>query len=266
VTREAYAINALRLVTPGMHDLVVSSPEDVAIVCNRRTLDHLLLKRAQQTGARFLPNFDVQYLLQRDDRVVGFRSADGREVHADYTVVADGAHSRFGPDRGPRRLIQAIMGWWDDVPFRPHQVEMIFDKAVAPYYGWLFPEGPNRVNIGICYDDPKVARNARQLFRAFLDQHYGAPPAKGPRGRQLEGASDLLCHLPRQAHFAGQNRPSNVRRSPAPADRRPLDARKAQRFTREDHMSNAVKTVSDPEFTKAFLIRKQGEQPTRLRV
>jgi hypothetical protein len=37
-----------------------------------------------------------------------------------------------------------------------------------------------------------------------------------------------------------------------------LDARKAQRFAREDHMSNAVKTVSDPEFTKAFLIRKQG--------
>jgi geranylgeranyl reductase family protein len=174
VTREAYAINALRLVTPGMHDLVVSSPADVAIVCNRRTLDHLLLKRAQQAGAKFLPNFDVRYLLQRDDRVVGFRGADGREVHADYTVVADGAHSRFGPDRGPRRLIQAIMGWWDDVPFRPHHVEMIFDGLVAPYYGWLFPEGPNRVNIGICYDDPKLARNARQLFRSFLDKHYRA--------------------------------------------------------------------------------------------
>jgi geranylgeranyl reductase family protein len=174
LTREAYAINALRLVTPGMHDLVVSSPEDMAIVCNRRTLDHLLLKRAQQTGAKFLPNFDVRYLLQRDDRVVGFRGADGREVHADYTVVADGAHSRFGPDRGPRRLIQAIMGWWDGVPFRPHHVEMIFDRLVAPYYGWLFPEGPNRVNIGICYDDPKLERNARQLFKSFLDKHYDA--------------------------------------------------------------------------------------------
>ena len=178
LTHEAYAINALRLVTPGMHDLVVSSPEDVALVCNRRTLDHLLLKRAQHAGARFLPNFDVRYLLQRDDRVVGFRSADGRAVHADYTVVADGAHSRFGPDRGPRRLIQAIMGWWDGVPFRPHHVEMIFDKLVAPYYGWLFPEGPNRVNIGICYRDPKLARNARQLFRNFLDKHYGARLSK----------------------------------------------------------------------------------------
>src|ERR1700756_4818186 len=42
VAPQAYAIKALRLVTPGMHDLVVSSPDDVALVCSRRTLDHLL--------------------------------------------------------------------------------------------------------------------------------------------------------------------------------------------------------------------------------
>jgi hypothetical protein len=36
-----------------------------------------------------------------------------------------------------------------------------------------------------------------------------------------------------------------------------LDARKAQRFAREDHMSHAVTTVSDRAFTKAFR-RKQG--------
>jgi geranylgeranyl reductase family protein len=174
VAREAYTINGLRLVTPGLHDLVLSSPQDVALVCNRRTLDHLLLKRAQQTGCQFLPNFDVCFLLQRGDRVVGFRGTDGREVRADYTVVADGAHSRFGLDRGPRHLIQAIMGWWDDVPFRPNHVEMIFDNLLAPYYGWLFPERSNRVNIGICYEDPTLARNARQLFQSFLDKHYGA--------------------------------------------------------------------------------------------
>ena len=125
-------ISGLRLITPRLHDIVVSSPEDVALVCNRRTLDHLLLKRAQQSGCRFYANFDARFLLQRGDRVVGFRGADGREVHADYTVVADGAHSRFGLERGPRQLIQAIMGWWDDVPFASNQVEMIFDSLVAP--------------------------------------------------------------------------------------------------------------------------------------
>jgi flavin-dependent dehydrogenase len=64
------------------------------------------------------------------------------------------------------------MGWWDDVPFQSHRVEIIFDQDLAPYYGWLFPEGPNRVNIGICYEDPSVEKNARQLFQTFLDRHY----------------------------------------------------------------------------------------------
>jgi flavin-dependent dehydrogenase len=112
------------------------------------------------------------------------------------TVVADGAHSRFGLDRGPQHLIQAIMGWWDDVPFRPHHVEMILDQLVAPYYGWLFPEGPNRVNIGICYDDPALAHNARRLFQDFLDKHYGAGLSKarqvgGWKGHPISYATSL---------------------------------------------------------------------------
>jgi geranylgeranyl reductase family protein len=172
VTRDSYAVSGLRLVTPRGHDVVLSSPQDVALICRRRTLDHLLLQRAQQAGARFLGNFDVSYLLQRGDHVAGFRSVDGCEVRAAYTVVADGAHSRLVPERGPRCLIQAIMGWWEGVPFEPHHVEMIFDDLVAPYYGWLFPESPGRVNIGICYEDPRLGRNARQLFQTFLDKHY----------------------------------------------------------------------------------------------
>jgi geranylgeranyl reductase family protein len=172
VARESYTISGLRLVTPRGHDVIMSSPQDVALICNRRTLDHLLLDRAQQCGARFFGNFEASHLLQRGDRVVGFRGTDGREVRAKYTVVADGAHTRLAPEREPHRLIQAIMGWWEGVPFRSHHVEMIFDALVAPYYGWLFPEGPGRVNIGICYEDKSLERNARHLFQSFLDKHY----------------------------------------------------------------------------------------------
>jgi len=172
VARASYAVSGLRLVTPRGRDVLVSSPQDVALVCSRRTLDYLLLRRALDMGAKFFGNFEASFLLQRGDHVVGFRSSDGREVRADYTVVADGAHSRFACERGPRQLIQAIMGWWEGVPFRPHHVEMIFDDLVAPLYGWLFPEGPERVNIGICYEDPHLTRNARELFQDFLTKHY----------------------------------------------------------------------------------------------
>jgi geranylgeranyl reductase family protein len=172
VSASAYWIKGLRLVTPRDRELILSGHTDGAFICNRRILDHLLLQRAESLGVQFVGDFQASYLLGRDDRVAGFRSADGREVRAKYTIVADGAHSLFGIDRGRRRLIQAVMGWWDDVAFEPHHIEMVFDRMVAPFYGWLFPEGPGRVNIGICYDDPRLEKNARQLFAAFLDKHY----------------------------------------------------------------------------------------------
>jgi flavin-dependent dehydrogenase len=89
-------------------------------------------------------------------------------------VVANGAHSKWTIDRRPRRLMQAIMGWWEGVSFEPHHVEMVFDRMVSPCYGWLFPETPARVNIGICYEDTDHSKNARALFSRFLEKHYKA--------------------------------------------------------------------------------------------
>jgi flavin-dependent dehydrogenase len=69
------------------------------------------------------------------------------------------------------------MGWWEGVPFEPHTIQMIFDKNVAPLYGWMFPETPTRVNIGICIEGEgdggeKTGRNVREVFQRFLDDHF----------------------------------------------------------------------------------------------
>ena len=187
VLSRSYQISGMRLVTPRRHELVLSGHTDVAAICCRRIFDHLLLDRAQETGSTFLPRFHASFLLQKGDQVVGVRASDGREVQADYTIVADGAHSRLTRERGSRRLIQAIMGWWEDVPFRPNHIDMVFDDLFTPLYGWLFPEGPTRVNIGICYEDPGRSHNARELFAAFLDKHYGAQLRDGRQAGTLQG-------------------------------------------------------------------------------
>jgi menaquinone-9 beta-reductase len=173
VLARSYQISGMRLVSPRRHEIVLSGHTDVAAICCRRIFDHLLLQRAQETGSTFLPNFQASFLLQKGDRVVGVRSSDGREVQAAYTIVADGAHSRLTRERGPRTMIQAIMGWWEGVPFEPNHIDMVFDDLVTPLYGWLFPESPTRVNIGICYEDPGRTHNARDLFAAFLEKQYG---------------------------------------------------------------------------------------------
>ncbi len=175
VEPHAYPIRGLRLVTPGDREVFLSGGDSAAaVVCCRRTLDHLLVQRAQALGARFVPHFFAQELLEEGGRVVGCAAADGRTVRAKVTVVADGAHSRFAVERGQKALYQAIMGWWDGVPFTSHHVELVFDRMVSPMYGWLFPEGGERVNIGIVYPDDAHEKRARELFQAFLDKHYAA--------------------------------------------------------------------------------------------
>lgn len=191
VRRHAYPITGLRLVTPGGRESFLEGGEKFeAVVCLRRTLDHLILRQAQETGVEFVPYFTVERLLEARSRVIGVVAKDGREVRARYTVVAGGTHCHLVPERRPRRIIQAIMGWWEGVPFREHHVEMVFDPMVLPLYGWLFPEGDGRVNIGITYEDETGKKNARELFQRFLDKHYaerlaGAKPIGGWKGHPI---------------------------------------------------------------------------------
>jgi geranylgeranyl reductase family protein len=81
------------------------------------------------------------------------------EVRARYTVVADGANSRFGRSLGTSRNRaypqgMAIRGYWTsprhDEPWIDSWLD-IRDKAgnVLPGYGWIFPVGDGRINVGI---------------------------------------------------------------------------------------------------------------------
>ena len=160
VERAAVPIRGLRLVTPGGQDVYLSAGDELeAIICKRRVLDHLLLERAESLGVTFVPECTASELIEEDGRVAGFRTREGHTVRARYTVVAGGAHCTLTTKERPKRtrLVQAIMGWWDNVPHRPDYVEMIFDRMVSPYYGWLFPESADRVNIGITYEDVEHA-------------------------------------------------------------------------------------------------------------
>ena len=196
VAAQALPINGMRLVTPTGYDVRMVGKSDAAMICNRRIFDELLLRQAQSLGAEFRAGVQVEHLLTRDDRVIGFHAVDGAVVKAEFMVVADGAKSRFALDRGPRRNLQTIMGWWDDFPHEPGLIDMIFDPLVAPLYGWMFPETANRVNIGLCYEDPKLEKNGRQLFQSFLEKYYAdrialATPSGTWKGPPISYSTDV---------------------------------------------------------------------------
>ena len=87
--------------------------------------------------------------------------ADGavREVRARYVVVADGANSRFGRALGTARnrrqpMGMALRGYYtspghDQTFIESHLDIRDGDGKVVPGYGWIFPLGDGRVNVGV---------------------------------------------------------------------------------------------------------------------
>jgi geranylgeranyl reductase family protein len=178
VRRRGYFIDAARIFTPGGRVMHLASAES-AIILLRKHFDNLLVERAQALGVDFRSGFQAREIVREGGRAVGVRSREGEVVRASCVLAADGAHSIFSVDPRPRRTISTLMGWWEGFPIEPHTIEMIFDKNLAPLYGWMFPEDGERVNIGICIDGEdgdgrKTTRNVREVFQRFLDDHYAS--------------------------------------------------------------------------------------------
>jgi len=172
----ANPVVTVRFVTPAGEELRVPA-HSAAVILLRKEFDNLLVERARSLGVRIRGGFRVTEAIEEAGRVVGVRGLDGSEIRARWVLFADGAHTLFSRDDRERRHIDTLMGWWEGPGFEPGRLDMIFDRALSPLYGWLFPETASRVNIGICIDAQdeygrKVPRDLRAVFQSFLERHY----------------------------------------------------------------------------------------------
>lgn len=171
----AYPISGLRLVGPRGRAVTLGGRE-AAWVLDRERLDGRLVEAATDVGVRFEPGVRVTGLLVEGGRVAGVRTgraADGAggSIEARRVILADGVH---GLDHAVPRL-QTCVARFEGVPITPHHVEMVYDRALLPHYGWLFPEGPDRVNIGLCVaDEARAGRSVRDLLAALIERHFAA--------------------------------------------------------------------------------------------
>ena len=121
--------------------------------------------------------FSAARRAEKDDE-----GARTEEVTARYVVVADGANSRFGRAIGVSRdrslpMGLAIRGYYEsprhDEPWIESHLD-IHDRsgAVLPGYGWIFPVGDGRVNVGVgllsTFRDWKSI-NVNHLMDAFVN-------------------------------------------------------------------------------------------------
>ncbi len=137
----------------------------------RFDLDGLVAAHAESVGATVVVGAEATGLIEMGDpspgRLPGARgvavrdakSGDVAEVHATYVVVADGQNSRLGRALGVERVRDwpmgmALRGYYSsdrhDEPWIESHLDIRSpDGEVVPGYGWIFPLGDGRVNVGV---------------------------------------------------------------------------------------------------------------------
>jgi geranylgeranyl reductase family protein len=178
-------------------ELTLAWPEhadypDHGYVITRSELDAMVANRAEKAGATYWQGAEAKTPLGADagnggaalgaiveDRDHGTES----EVRAKIVLVADGANSRFGRALGAARdrtipLGMAIRGYYRSPRHDEAYIESRLDIRdaegnVMPGYGWIFPLGDGRVNVGVgllsTFDRWKSV-NTSKLMDAFVAQ------------------------------------------------------------------------------------------------
>jgi len=169
VRREAYPIRCGLIIGARGQRVELRSGYEAAVLLRAR-FDTLLAHEAARRGAALREGVRVDEIVRQNDQVVGLRTSEG-ELEADAVIVTNGANSTLARADRPGKTLHSIMGWYEGVAGITDAVELYFDPVVKPYYGWVFPESKQRVNIGICYGPEPGSLNARQRFAAFLERH-----------------------------------------------------------------------------------------------
>lgn len=137
----------------------------------RFNLDGLVAGDAQRRGATLLSGVEAVSLLEPSDpepgalagargvEVVDKESGQSAPVRARYVVVADGQNSRLGRELGTTRnrawpMGMALRGYYTSERSREPWIDSHLDirdpeGQVVPGYGWVFPLGDGRVNVGV---------------------------------------------------------------------------------------------------------------------
>lgn len=143
---------------------------------SRRDLDTLLLKHAESAGAEVRQSAEVVGpLVDEDGRVTGVNLKSGEKVLADAVIAADGTYSPVKQGlklNSPHTSYTALAIRAEMPANRPDSdsldiyLKLAFGGDQLPGYGWVFPVGDGRVNVGLGYINSY--KNWRQINSAQL--------------------------------------------------------------------------------------------------
>jgi menaquinone-9 beta-reductase len=149
----------------------------------RRALDNTLFEMARTGGARFLQaRVDRPLLSDGSATGVALAGDDAGRVAARCVIAADGATSRmrrtsgFPEERpGSRVFALRLYATTEELldPVFDIYVPLLYEGGLLAGYGWVFPIGPRRANIGVAYYEPPPGRpkaRIRRVLDSFLNE------------------------------------------------------------------------------------------------
>jgi len=172
-----HPITDARIVFPSENELNLSGDETASVV-NRKEFDYFLQKEAISMGAILLSQHTVKSIREVEPGRVVVDVLDKRKDEvisfcAPAVVVSAGANTRLHEDSRAKSHITSCTAWFKDVDFDPKRLEMIFDKELAPHYGWLFPESDTTCNIGLCvYLDKIKGKSIVKVYDDFIEKYF----------------------------------------------------------------------------------------------
>ncbi|MBC5824012.1 MAG: geranylgeranyl reductase family protein [Candidatus Eremiobacteraeota bacterium] len=158
-------------------------------VVPRRILDAALVRAAQRAGAKLREGTIVSSVIFDKGIAAGVEARDGNaaeRVRARVVIGADGAHSAVARslgigDNSPRNLGYALRGYYENVEGLTDDLEIhYYEKELLPGYGWVFPVGPSRANVGVGIYIGELRRSGRHL-RDILEGFLASVPAVAAR-------------------------------------------------------------------------------------
>lgn len=181
VRERAFAIDGAVIAGMRGEGVELRGDHETAVLL-REEFDYMLVEEAIRRGAELRDGVRVTQILRHGGSAVGVKTRHDGVIEADAVIDCSGARGGFSWKTPAAGRLHTIMGWYAGVAQTSDVVEVFFDEAVRPHYGWLFPETARRVNIGICFAADADGPDARTRFADFVDRRLG------PR---LDGAEQL---------------------------------------------------------------------------
>ncbi len=150
-----------------------------ALVLPRFQLDDILRRYAVAAGAEYRGRIRVEHIRRDRDRVTSVRASGPSgllEIQAQHVVIAVGANmgllAREGFLTHSPRYIRAARAYYANVPEAARYYDFYFDLELLPGYGWVFPVGAGRANVGVGVLPVfwSTRKPARTLLQEFLDR------------------------------------------------------------------------------------------------